>query len=322
MSNLNELFFWGIQGTSLTEEEKLFLKNNSCGGIILFSKNYESPKQIKNLISEIKKLSPKTIISIDHEGGLVFRFKKDFYHPPPLREMKGCSKEEVYKTYSQVAQELQAVGVNLNFFPCIDLSSKSLKDDGIGSRSFSSQPEDVIEILGTLIKSHQDHNVLTCVKHFPGHGEACGDSHELLPLQKKKLSFLKENEWKVFKEAVNQNVDMIMVGHLLVPEIDEKKPSSLSPQIYEFLRREVGWGSLIITDDLEMGALDFFGNHEERALNILECGADFLLYRKFSTMQHVYQSVKKEYNKSVIFKNLCDQRIKRVRDYKESKLCI
>jgi beta-N-acetylhexosaminidase len=281
---LGELFIIGFSGLELSEETSAFISQAGIGGVILFSQNAETPAQIAELTNEIKacrKGSP-LLISVDHEGGRVQRFKKGFTKIPP---------KLAFEISEIVAKELKAVGINLNFCPVADIATNP-KNPVIGNRAYGSTEEAVSKYVTAVIRGHLIQGVQICVKHFPGHGDTALDSHFALPSVDTPLDVLREREFKPFQKAIKARCAMIMTAHILNTQIDTKIPATLSKIfLQDILRKELRYEKLIISDDLEMKAIaDNFGAEEAPRL-ALEAGCDMLIYRTEATARHGYQSL-------------------------------
>lgn len=282
---LGQLMIVGISGTSLTETEKKFLVANNIGGVVLFARNIESPEQLHRLCSEIQNLRFSTpnktpfYIGVDMEGGRVARLKAPFTQWPPQKKLGDLSSPALsfHFTYS-MGKELKAVGINLDFAPCVDVLTNP-KNTVIGDRALSSDPEVVAKLTSALVRGFVKAEVMSCVKHFPGHGNTLLDSHEALPVEESSLEDLQARELIPFKKAFKARVDMVMTSHILFKNIDPKWPCTLSDIfIKKILRDECRYKGIVVTDDLGMKALASNYKKEEIPLRAFEAGADILLY--------------------------------------------
>jgi len=282
---IGQLFLIGISGTELTSEEANFIVKNNIGGVVLFARNLDSPEQIYNLCSEIQSLHLKTadklplFIGIDMEGGRVHRLKKPFTRWPSLAELnKTDSSSMAFKFAMAMGTELRAVGINLNFAPCIDILTNP-KNELIGDRSISSDPEQVSKIASALVRGYVKADIVSCAKHFPGHGNTIIDSHEDLPVESVDLETLRERELLPFKKAFRARLDMVMTAHIKFENIDPKWPVTLSEKfLKDIARDELRYSGLIISDDLDMKALSKNYSTAEIPCQALRAGCDLLLY--------------------------------------------
>ena len=282
---LGQLFIIGIEGTELSKNEQEFIVSQNIGGIILMGRNCKSPEQIHKLCSEIQLLRHKThfktplFCSIDMEGGRVARLKSPFTQWPPLKKLGDIDSPSLaFNMAMLMGRELRAVGINLDFAPCVDvLTNKNNK--AIGDRSLSDDPEVVARLASALVRGFMKSEVMTCAKHFPGHGNTIVDSHDELPIEEANIDRLTQVELIPFKKAIRSRVDFIMMSHVLFKNIDANYPSSLSQiMIQKILREELRFRGLIITDDLDMKAMTKTVAPEEIPVRAFEAGCDVLLY--------------------------------------------
>lgn len=295
MSNLiGQSIITGISGKTLTDEEREFLEKENIGGVILFSHNYESPGQLAELINEVQKCRNEypLFVSVDHEGGRVIRFKSDFIQFPSMLSLASLdSPKLVYSASKIMAEELTAVGVNLNFSPVCDILTNP-DNKVIGDRAFGIDEETVSKYVSSVIRGFQTNGLIACAKHFPGHGGTTKDSHFDLPLVKDSLESLQEREFQPFIKSIKSRVEFVMMAHLRVDAIDEDLPTSLSPKAYQILREEMRFTKLIITDDMQMGAIEKHYSAGEAAVMALNAGADIIQYRSFENTVAVYNEIK------------------------------
>jgi len=285
---------FGISGESLTPDEVSIIRNEDLGGVILFSRNFKDPAQLAELVNSIQKLRGDypLFIGVDQEGGRVQRFKNQFSHFPSMLELsRHDSPKLVFEVHEVMAKELAACGVNLNFSPCCDILTNQ-DNKVIGDRSFGDTADKVEKMISAAIRGLQTNNILACPKHFPGHGGTSKDSHIDLPLVKTSLEELKKREVSPFVKATKSRVEFMMMGHLQVDALDENLPTSLSPSAYAFLRQETKFSKIIITDDLEMGAISQKFSAEEAAVLALIAGADILLFQSATNGIKALESVK------------------------------
>ncbi len=284
-SQLGQMFFIGISGTTLTQEEKDFIVENDIGGIILFSRNVKDPEQILKLTTDIQNLSKKTesklpfVISIDMEGGRVHRLKKPFTIWPAMRHLGvSDSPQLAYDIGQGIANELAAVGINLDYTPCLDVLLNP-KNEIIGDRSFGSDPDHVAKMASGLIRGFKKVGVMTCVKHFPGHGYTSIDSHEDLPIDDRTWDKLLSTEASAYKKVFKSKVEFLMTAHILFKNIDPEYPVTLSEKfIQHYLTDELGFRNLIMTDDLDMKALSKNKSASELTYMSYLAGADIFLF--------------------------------------------
>lgn len=279
ITKLGSHFIVGLEGVSLSEKEKDLLSELNPAGIILFAKNIalDSPQwreKLSNLINEAKHFSKQKhfFISIDHEGGRVHRFGKLTSHFPAASTWKHKSKS----VGDIMGKELVALGINLNFAPVLDVFSDSA-NKVIGDRAFSSSPDDISQFAIEFTQAMESHGVMSCAKHFPGHGATIADSHYELPYLDAPIELLNERELLPFQKYFIEFPHLVMSAHVLYKALDAQNPATLSDIILnKLLRNQLGFTGAVISDDLEMQAL---GNYslEEKAVKALKAGVDILL---------------------------------------------
>lgn len=276
-------FLWiGLKGPSLSQEEKSFLTDHAPGGVILFTRNYESPEQLHSLNQEIQNLcltngfKTPAFIGIDMEGGRVQRLKEPFTVWPSMKQLaKHNSTSMAFDFSYAMGQELKSVGININFSPCTD-SLLNKDNEVIGDRAFSNDPEEVGRYASAVIRGFKKAGILTCVKHFPGHGYSSVDSHESLPIDNRELHEI--NDIEAFKKALRTKPEFLMPGHLMFPKVDPDYPVPLSEKwVKDILLKELNCRAFLISDDLEMGALNGF-NFEEMVLRVYNLGFHQMLF--------------------------------------------
>lgn len=282
---VGQLTLIGISGLTLTNDEKKFIVENNISGVVLFGRNVKEPKQIRDLCAEIQSLRHQMadraplFIGIDMEGGRVHRLKPPFTQWPPLKNIGDLDAPTVAFNFShRMGVELMSVGINLDFAPCVDIFTNP-KNTVIGDRAVSSDPHQVEKMASALVRGYIKSGILSCAKHFPGHGHTVIDSHEELPIEEHTLERLHEVELLPFKKALRSRVDMVMTGHILFKNIDPKWPVTLSPLfLKQIIREEFKYRGLIITDDLDMKAMAKHYDKAEIPIRAMEAGADLLLY--------------------------------------------
>ncbi|MDP3092752.1 MAG: beta-N-acetylhexosaminidase [Nitrospira sp.] len=280
---IGQLFMVGFEGTSVTPDLAAFIKEYKPGGVILFSRNLESIEQIVELTNALQACSPHSplLISIDQEGGRVSRLPKTFTIFPPCEVLGRCNSSELaYAAAATIAKELRAVGINMNMSPVLDVNSNPA-NPVIGDRAFGSTPGPVCELGLATVGGLQDNRVVACGKHFPGHGDTSVDSHKELPVVAASKERLEQIEFPPFRHATAHGVATLMTAHVLYRALDDQKPATLSPAIItEFLRGELKYDGVVLTDDLEMHAIiDHYGI-EEATVRAIQAGCDMPLICK------------------------------------------
>lgn len=313
--NCGPLFLTGISGKTLSREEFDFIAKNNISGVILFSKNYENKKQVSNLISEIQKISnKKKIIAVDHEGGRVQRFKNEFTLIPSAKEIAETnSPTKCFEIYSKMALELKEVGVNLNFAPCADILTNP-NCTVIGDRSFGIDVVTTSKFVSSAIRGLQKNGIMACVKHFPGHGDTFIDSHDDLPKSERSFENLKNEDIEVFKSGFKNKVAFTMMAHLLIPDFDPELPFSLSKKAHDFLKDKLGFKGLIVSDDMEMGAITKNYGAIESAELAIRAGTHIVEYRSFEACKAVVEKLNKKCETDLDFQKIISHRINELTD--------
>lgn len=279
---IGQMFFVGISGESVDEMTKHFISDRKIGGIIFFKDNLKSSDQIISLINELKQLNANNkyplFLGIDQEGGNANRLPNEVA-PLPSNDSIGYMNNVnyAYEIGTILGKQLDAFGFNVNFAPVLDVNSNP-NNPIIGPRSFSSEPNIVSKLGIQVMKGIQFENIISVIKHFPGHGDTNVDSHLQLPVVNKTLEELATLELIPFKEAINEGADMVMVAHILLSNIDNTAPASLSKTIItDLLRGELGFNGVVITDDMTMQAITNHYSIQEATVLSIQAGSDIIL---------------------------------------------
>ncbi len=248
----------GFTGTRISEELKFLIGHLKVGGLIFFAGNLQTPQQIKLLCFEAQQYAracrqPPLFIAIDQEGGQVARLQAPFTRFAGNPSMKN---EQDAVHFAQVtAAELTEVGVNMNMAPVVDVAPQEINSI-MAERAFGSDPHRVARLGVAVIEHLQQNRILAVAKHFPGIGRTVLDSHVDLPVCDVDLLLLEQFDLIPFKAAFTHEVSAVMLSHIVYPKLDPHWPASLSTQIArDLLRRRLGFDGLVLTDDLDMGAI-------------------------------------------------------------------
>ena len=319
IERLGQLIFTGIEGPELTVDEKKFLREENIGGVVLFSRNYENPVQLRDLADSVQalKTTHPFYIAVDHEGGRVIRFKRDFTQPPSMYDLARLDSLDIAARVARImAWELYSCGINLNFSPVCDIWSNE-KNQVIGDRAFGHDSKKVSPFVSVLVEEFQKNGILACAKHFPGHGCTLEDSHHELPVVNKKIEKLRESEFLPFREAVRAGVEFVMMAHIIIDDIDRQIPCSLSGKAHRMLREELKFEKLIISDDMQMKAVfDHYGVGEA-AVAAVEAGSDIVEYRNMEESCRALEGLKKGLQDGKVNRATIDDRISRIARSKE-----
>lgn len=258
------------------------LEKYPVGGLIYFKQNIQSKDQITEMLANTTAMSKYPIfLAVDEEGDSVARvadaLKLDKIDSAASLGETGNA-DNAYEAYKQVGTYLMEYGFNLNFAPVADVLTNP-DNDAIGKRSFGSDADIVSSMVASSVKGLEETGVTACIKHFPGQGDADGDTHDGLATTDKTLEQLRETELKPFAAGAEAGAQMIMVGHIAVPSITgDNTPASLSKDVVtDILREEMGYNGVVITDALNMSAISEYYDSAQAAVMALKAGADMVL---------------------------------------------
>ena len=275
-----QLLMLGLPGPAVDEVALELVRRLQVGGLILFARNLKSPEQVWQLTHDLQREAreagrPPLLIALDQEGGPVQRLKAPFTLIPAARELgRTATPEEVEELARRVARELALVGVNLNLAPVLDVPRSPACP--LWPRAYSSDPEQAARFALAAIRGYLAGGVIPVAKHFPGLGDTLADSHEVLPAALSRDAD-RQADLLPFREAVAAGIPAVMTAHLLVPQWDDL-PATLSPvALQSWLRQKLGFQGVVITDDLEMGAIAGQLPVAQAAWQALAAGADLLL---------------------------------------------
>lgn len=278
--NIGQLVIGSLPGTSVPPEWRSLAREFDVGGAILFGRNVEAPEQVAELATEIEQLG-RTMpawVSVDQEGGRVARLKEPFTRWPPMATLGRAGSEPLAERFARaLAAELRAVGITLDYAPVLDIHTNP-KNPVIGDRALAEQAADVARLGQVIVTALQSEGIAACGKHFPGHGDTSVDSHVELPLVEHAPDRLRAVELEPFRAAIGSGVAFIMTAHVLVPAFDQERPATLSPAIVQaILRDELGFGGVILSDDLEMKAISARYSVPDAAVDAIRAGCDAVL---------------------------------------------
>ncbi len=289
---IGELVMVGFRGMTLDGSEPILeqVRVGQVGGVVLFdvdvatgsSRNIDSPGQLKSLVTELQAVAPSPLlVAVDQEGGRVSRLKERYGFPATLSQQELGERKSLDLTRSQASQTAQTLadtGINLNLAPVVDVNLDPASPViGALGRSFSANPTVVADHARAVIEAHREQGVLTAVKHFPGHGSAPGDTH---------LGFVDVTdtwspaELEPYRTLVSEgNADLVMTAHVFNGSLDAQWPATLSPAtVSGVLRTELGFQGVVVSDDLQMGAIADHYGLETAVRQALAAGVDILLF--------------------------------------------
>lgn len=271
-----------LTAQKLSSEEEDLLLNPLVGGVIYFSRNYESPQQIRELSDCIRQIRPELLIAVDQEGGRVQRFKEGFTRIPAMQTFLPLYRKNPEAALALVknsawlmASELLAVGIDFSFAPVLDLDD--CQCEVIANRSFSPHAQEAIALAGAWIEGMHEAGMATTGKHFPGHGSVTVDSHLGLPIDNREFASIAANDLIPFATLV-KNLDAMMPAHILFPQVDPEHTVGFSSYwLQTILRQDLAFDGVIFSDDLTMEGAASGGSFVERAHLALAAGCDMIL---------------------------------------------
>ncbi len=337
---IGQMFIIGFRGTEVSADSPIIkaMDNLNIGGVILFNydvpsksfpRNIIDPEQTKKLIQDLQMFSPTPLFAaVDAEGGLINRLKEKygFITVPSAQEMgERNNSQETQEISRELAQQLRDLGFNLNFAPVVDVNINP-ENPVIGSleRSFSEDPEKVLQQAKAFIQGHQENNIITALKHFPGHGSSSEDSHlGMVDI----TNTYNEKELLPYQNLINDSevdIDMIMTAHIVNREIDPDFPATLSPLfLQDILRNQLNFEGVIVSDDMQMKAIEENYGFEESVIKAINAGCDILIISNngqsysdeiiYQVRDIVFEAVKK----GKISKERIEQSLERINQLKK-----
>ena len=323
---VGQVIFGFFRGPVLSSELEEMIRDYHLGGVILYSisGNVESPLQVASLVNAIQHVANKydqipLLVSIDQEGGLVERLTKGVTVFPGNMALGAVGNEKLAEKSAEItARELRILGITLNYAPVVDVNSNPA-NPVIGIRSFGSDPETVARLGTAMVKPYVQERVLCSAKHFPGHGDAGIDSQSGLPVIDRSRDELEKIELTPFKSMVQEGVPAVMTAHIVVPALNGNQdlPATLSPVVLQFLRKDMEYDGLILTDSMGMGAIDQRWGMEEAAILAFLAGADVLLFgadkgHEPAEQKGVHQALLEAVRSGRISQERLDQSVRRI----------
>ncbi|QBF84376.1 beta-N-acetylhexosaminidase [Shewanella maritima] len=271
-----------LAGLTVSEKEAQQLAHPQVGGVILFSRNYETKSQLVALTAEIRKVRKDLIIAVDHEGGRVQRFVSEFSKIPAMGSLLPQAKGDLTQACKWakelgflMAVELLACDIDLSFAPVLDLDGIS---EVIGKRSFSHDPKQVAQLADAWIDGMNDAGMAAVGKHFPGHGSVQADSHIAMPVDSRSKAEIFENDMTPFASLIEQQkLQGVMPAHVVYDQVDPNPAGFSSYWLGEVLRQQLKFAGVIFSDDLGMKGASFAGDYLGRAKAALDAGCDMIL---------------------------------------------
>lgn len=321
---VGQLLIVGFEGEKMNEQIKGYIQDLHVGGLILFARNIKDENQSIELLNSIKEENSSSqiplFLSVDEEGGSVSRLPHSFKKLPSAMTVGERNNKEISYEFGRVIGErVKALGFNMNFSPVLDINSNP-NNPVVGRRAFGTTKFQVIDHGLEAMFGIRDSGVIPAVKHFPGHGDTAVDSHINLPRIDKTIDELEELEFAPFKEAIKNDVEMIMTAHILYPNVDEKYPATMSYKIIkELLRDKLNYKGVIVSDDMTMGAIMNNYTLEEGVLLFLKSGGDIaLICHGEENPRKAIDRIIKAVNDKEISEEEIDNKLYRILSLKES----
>jgi len=275
-----------LAGTDVTPEERELLKHPLVGGVILFTRNYESPEQLFNLTHTLHTLrQPPLLIAVDHEGGRVQRFRQHFTALPDMAKLgalydkKPKQRKQTLKTVQEIgwllAAELRALGIDFSFTPVLDLNS--VTSEVMHQRTFHANPDTVSNLASALMGGMRQAGMVAVGKHFPGHGSVSADSHKTLPVDTRSYADIRMSDLVPFARLIEYGLAAIMPAHVVYSQVDAQPAGFSEHWLKTILRDSLHFQGMIFSDDLNMAGAAIAGEMPARVEWALAAGCDMLL---------------------------------------------
>lgn len=330
---IGQLFYIGLPGTELDADTRALIEEINPGGVIIFGRNVGTPEQLHGLLDEIRELLPVApLLGIDQEGGLVDRLRRICTPMPAARTIRQHGDLAGARSLGRITGEvLRLLGFNMNFAPVMSIMTdeRDLLSNGLYSRSFGRSPGEVLGYTTVYMRGLQGTGLLGCLKHFPGIGAGEVDSHEEMPIVHLTHEDLMQQDLAPYIELFQREDDRVrcvMVSHGGFPNIDIRQgvaggtlvPASLNHAIVTtLLRDELGYKHLVVTDDLEMGAIAKHCEIEAGALRAFQAGQDMMLIcSRPDIIRRGYHALLKSAREGEITTERLNQSLRRIADFK------
>lgn len=309
-----QLFLIGLEEKHITNETRIMIEKYKIGGFILYKRNYTNYKEMLDIINELKRINQKNrvplLIAIDQEGGRVNRMPKEFLNLKSPKDLVLNKNVKLIQDCIDVTSRmLLETGINMNIAPVLDI--QRFKDNHpIGNRCYGKSKKDVCKYGVEAMLQMKKNNLISVIKHYPGHGATKIDSHHGLPIVARKIEKIENDDVIPFKKAIQDGADCVMVGHLIIKDIDKFFPVSLSKKIInKYLREKLKFNGVVITDDIKMQAISLFYGSKNATKRALIVGNDMVMMRLgYKKEKRIIKKLLK--NKKII--NLINEKAERV----------
>ena len=328
---IGQLLMIGIQGTTLDQDSRYMLSEFPNGNVILFDRNMKTPEQVQQLTAEIQNqvkaatgvpafigiqnqvkaaTGVPAFIGVDQEGGQVRRMETYMPDMPAAAVLGKQSPDVTYRWAVETGKSLRQMGINVNFAPVVDL-------DGAYQRSYGKTPEEVIPFAKAAIEGYTETGVMTSLKHFPGIGKVKTDPHldgDLVLLNRQELDQLDGKPFRTLIDEMDADKTFVMVSNVTFPNLGQNVPACLSKVIMtDILRKSYGYQGLILTDDMDMGAMAKHYPFSEMGVKAIEAGADIVLVcQDYGHVQQVFNGLLKAYRAGTIDQKMVDEKVRHI----------
>lgn len=306
--------------TVLSKEAGKQIAQYHLGGVIVFAENLDTTEQTKTLLQDMqKKADIPLLIGIDEEGGMVSRLDKsqiphtsipnamDFGGEPTKAEQAG----------EEIGSVLSELGVHVDFAPVADIFTNP-ENTVIGQRAYGTEPQIVGDMATAFLHGLEKYGVSGVAKHFPGHGDTATDSHYGMAITDKSLEEMEQVEWIPFQKLIDENVELVMMGHIMMPNVTtDDLPASLSKQSVDLLRQTLGFDGIVITDAMNMGAIAEFYDSGIAAVMAVQAGVDIVLMP--ADLEQAYTAILEAVKKEEIQKSQIEQSVRKILSLKYEK---
>lgn len=321
---IGQMLIIALEEKEITEKTINLIQKYNIGGIILYRKNYDNYQEMIELINRLKEVNKVNkipiFISVDQEGGRVNRMPSEVLNLKSASEFAKTKDINIVKESAKIiAEMLNKTGITLNYSPVLDIKNFE-KNHAIGDRCYGENKEDVSRYGIEFMKELSKEGILPVIKHFPGHGATTKDSHTMLPVVKKSKEELENEDIIPFKEAIKNGAQAIMVGHILVKDMDKKYPASLSKEILQrYLIEELKFKGLIITDDLKMLAIRLRYSLLKAAILAINSGDNMIMIgTKYTNIEKIIKKISKKVQTGKIDINKINESVQKIIELKEN----
>lgn len=262
-----------IAGTWLTAEDRQIIRQPEVAGLILFGRNVEHPRQVRELAAAIRAVRPDLLLAVDQEGGRVQRLRQGFLRLPAMRAIADNANADVLAEHCGwlMATEVLAVGLDMSFAPVLDLDYQ--RSAVVGSRAFEADAQRATRLAGAFIRGMSAAGMAATGKHFPGHGWAEADSHVAIPVDERSLEQIRASDLQPFAQLSRQ-LAAVMPAHVIYPQVDDQPAGFSRRWLQDILRGELQFSGVIFSDDLSMAGAHVVGDAACRIEAALSAGCD------------------------------------------------